>query len=90
MRHVFARLKLKKKVPRPKSPQASDEEQTAWKKGGLTERLREAGLTLYWTWTDDMKSFSIAPVVRKWEIEGLDAVVWDGAPGHRGSAFASR
>lgn len=34
MRHVFARLNLKKKVPRPKSPQASAEEQTAWKKGG--------------------------------------------------------
>jgi transposase len=33
MRGVFARLGLKKKVPRPKSPQTSDEEQQAWKKG---------------------------------------------------------
>lgn len=34
MRHVFGRLNLTKKVPRPKSPQASAEEQEAWKKGG--------------------------------------------------------
>lgn len=34
MRGVFSRLELKKKVPRPKAPQASAEEQEAWKKGG--------------------------------------------------------
>jgi transposase len=34
MRWVFYRLDLKKKVPRPKSPQASAEQQEAWKKGG--------------------------------------------------------
>jgi transposase len=34
MRHVFARLGLKKKVPRPKSPKASQEAQAAWKRGG--------------------------------------------------------
>jgi len=34
MRWVFARLGLKKKVPRPKSPKASAAEQAAWKKGG--------------------------------------------------------
>jgi transposase len=33
MRGVFGRLGLKKKVPRPKSPQTCDEEQEAWKKG---------------------------------------------------------
>lgn len=33
MRGVFGRLGLKNKVPRPKSPQTSDEEQEAWKKG---------------------------------------------------------
>lgn len=43
--------------------------------------------TLYWAWTDDMSAPSIAPVVKRWGTEGLDAVVWDGAPGHRGSAF---
>ena len=35
MRWVFARLGLKKKVPRPVSPEASAEQQEAWKKGGL-------------------------------------------------------
>jgi transposase len=33
MRWVFYRLDLRKKVPRPKSPQASAEQQEAWKKG---------------------------------------------------------
>jgi transposase len=33
MRHVFARLELKKKVPRPRSPKASHEAQVAWKRG---------------------------------------------------------
>jgi transposase len=33
MRHVFERLRLKKKVPRPRNPQASAVEQEAWKKG---------------------------------------------------------
>jgi transposase len=34
MRSVFARLLLRKKVPRPRNPQASAEQQDAWKKGG--------------------------------------------------------
>ena len=33
MRWVFYRLGLKKKVPRPKAPQSSAEEQEVWKKG---------------------------------------------------------
>lgn len=33
MRHVFGRLGLRKKVPRPRNPKARAEEQTAWKKG---------------------------------------------------------
>ena len=34
MRHVFARVRLNKKVPRPQNPKASVADQTAWKKGG--------------------------------------------------------
>jgi transposase len=34
MRHVFARLGLRLKVPRPRNPKASDADQEAWKKGG--------------------------------------------------------
>ena len=34
MRWVFQRLGLTNKVPRPKSPKASAEQQEAWKKGG--------------------------------------------------------
>ena len=34
MRGVFARLELRKKVPRPRNPKASAEQQEAWKKGG--------------------------------------------------------
>lgn len=34
MRWVFARLGLRKKVPRQRNPKASAEQQEAWKKGG--------------------------------------------------------
>lgn len=34
MRHVFGRLGLRKKVPRPRNPKARAEEQAAWKKKG--------------------------------------------------------
>jgi len=34
MRGVFARLELRKKVPRPRNPKASAEQQETWKKGG--------------------------------------------------------
>lgn len=34
MRHIYKRLELNKKVPRPCSPKASQEVQADWKKGG--------------------------------------------------------
>lgn len=40
MREVFARLRLKKKVPRPCNPKASPSAQMAWKKGGFAPRSR--------------------------------------------------
>ena len=48
------------------------------------------GLTgeLHWDWTENMKSESIAPVVKNWEEEkGLKILVWDGARGHHGEAY---
>ena len=47
---------------------------------GLTGRL-------LWAWTPNMKGDSIAPVVEAWSKEGVDALVWDRARGHRGPAF---
>lgn len=43
MRWVFDRLDLKKKVPRQAAPQASEEEQAAWKKGGSQPHWRKLG-----------------------------------------------
>ena len=41
-----------------------------------------------WDWTENMKGASIAPVVQQWHTEqGVKAVVWDGARGHRGPAY---
>jgi transposase len=47
---------------------------------GLTGELR-------WDWTTNMKGESIAPVVTQWADEGVDTIVWDRAPGHRGAAY---
>lgn len=45
---------------------------------------------LKWDWTSDMKSDSLASVLAGWKEdleENLQAIVWDGAPGHRGSEY---
>ena len=41
MRGGFDRLDLRKKVPRPRNPQASVEQQEAWKKGGSAPSWRK-------------------------------------------------
>jgi len=48
------------------------------------------GLTgqLHWDWTENMKGESIAPVVKRWEEDGVEILVWDGARGHHGPAYA--
>ena len=47
------------------------------------------GLTgqLHWDWTENMKGESIAPVVKSWEGDGVEVLVWDGARGHHGPAY---
>jgi len=40
--------------------------------------------TLYWGWTPNMKSEEIAKVVEHWQTKGIEIMVWDRAPGHRG------
>jgi hypothetical protein len=45
---------------------------------------------LWWCWTESMKGEELAGVVRGWRQEtDLDAVVWDGASGHRGPDVAA-
>jgi len=41
---------------------------------------------IIWNWTENMKAVSIAPVVRSWAEQGVEIIVWDRAPGHRGAA----
>lgn len=43
MRGMFLRLRLKKQVPRPRHPKASEEEQTTWKKGGSEPNWTPSG-----------------------------------------------
>lgn len=47
------------------------------------------GLTgaISWDWTPNMKSISIAPVLKKWATLGWKMIVWDQARGHRGPAY---
>jgi len=47
------------------------------------------GLTgvIAWDWTPNMKSISIAPVLKKWAAQGWQTVVWDQARRHRGAAY---
>ncbi len=40
---------------------------------------------LYWSWTKNMKSVSIAPVLQS--FKGVKAIVWDRAKGHGGAAY---
>lgn len=43
--------------------------------------------TLHWDWTEDMKSASIAAVVKGWAEVGVETLVWDRARGHRSAAY---
>jgi hypothetical protein len=39
--------------------------------------------TLHWCWIASMKGPAIAEAVAAWKEQGIQAVVWDGASGHR-------
>ena len=39
--------------------------------------------TLRWCWIANMQGPSIAAAVAAWQAQGIEAVVWDGASGHR-------
>ena len=39
--------------------------------------------TLRWCWIASMKGPAIAEAVASWQAQGVEAVVWDGASGHR-------
>jgi len=39
---------------------------------------------LCWCWIASMKGVAIAEAVASWKEQGIEAVVWDGASGHRG------
>jgi hypothetical protein len=41
---------------------------------------------LWWSWTLDVTAVSIARTVALWRAAGIEAVVWDRAPGHHPAA----
>lgn len=55
MREIFLRLRLKKKVPRPQNPKASEEDQAAWKKGGSAPNWRLVGWRRLAGWRGRMR-----------------------------------
>ncbi len=42
--------------------------------------------TIDWIWAENMKQESVVKAVEAWQRVGIDALVWDGAPSHRGNA----
>ena len=40
--------------------------------------------TLTWRWIASMKGAAIAEALEHWRVQGIEAVVWDRAGGHRG------
>ena len=41
--------------------------------------------TLNWLWAENMKQESVVAAVAEWQQAGIDTIVWDGAPSHRGN-----
>lgn len=76
MRHVFARLRLKKKVPRPQNPKASEEDQATWKKkGSVPPSMRLGGPTSRsLAWADEMRVGLIGHTRRVWASVGVKVV----------------
>lgn len=59
-----------------------------WKREWVYLNLVVNGLTgeIHWTWTSNMKGETIAQVAKQWQERGIEAIVWDRAPGHRSQA----
>jgi hypothetical protein len=38
---------------------------------------------LYWCWLESVKKEQVAAAMTVWEAAGIEALVWDNAPGHR-------
>lgn len=38
---------------------------------------------LWWRWQENLKSVSVAQAVQVWSQQGVSALVWDNAPGHK-------
>lgn len=41
--------------------------------------------TIEWIWAENMKQESVCKAVTAWQKAGLNVLVWDGAPSHRGT-----
>jgi DDE superfamily endonuclease len=42
--------------------------------------------TLRWRWLPNLRKEAVAAAASDWKADGLAAIVWDGAPGHRAKA----
>lgn len=76
-----------RRVWAPRGLKVEQKQEYVYEWSYLTLAVNGLSGDLYWSWTKDMKAASIAPVVKSWAEEGVEAVVWDGAKGHRGAAY---
>ena len=68
-------------APRGVKVQQQVQIEYVWEYLALAVDVRAGELS--WCWIENMKGEAIAQGVRKWQEDGIEAVVWDGARGHK-------
>jgi transposase len=76
-----------RRVWAPRGVKVEQELEFSYKWAYLNLAVNPVTGELHWSWTNDMKSASLAPVLQSFSEKGVEAMVWDGAKGHHGAAY---
>lgn len=72
-----------RRVWAPRGVKVQQRVQMAYKWAYLALAVDVRAGRLSWHWMENMKGEAIAQGVQKWQEDGIEVVVWDGARGHR-------